>query len=302
MDDALQSDSKKMIEDQLQELPLLPVVVMKMMTLNRDDDNYFEEITQLAGQDPTFAVRLIRMANSSALASRVPITNLKSAIVRLGTSQIATLVTSIAVMRIFVPSSAEARDLWLHSIQTAIAARAIAMMGETREVNPDDAYMAGLLHDIGRFILLGTAIGELKQIDENDWACPQQLIELEQKLCGFDHTQLGWRICSRWGLPEQIVEVIRAHHLMDLSGNNTRQAPLKNLVRITRLADSFSMAALHASNHRDAQADIDQAIDTKCTPLLAHDPYVTLEGLQATAPAVIAESERQFAMLGLPSA
>lgn len=290
------------IEDQLRELPLLPVVVMKMMTLDRNAENYFEEITQLAGHDPAFAVRLIRIANSSALATRTPITNLKSAIVRLGTSHIATLVTAMAVMKIFVPNSTEARELWLHAIQTAIAARAIATLGDDFGINPDDAYLAGLLHDIGRFILMDTAIDELLRIDEKDWSCPGQLIAAEQKICGFDHTQLGWRVCRKWELPEHVVNVVRSHHELDLSAHGAADGSLQSLIRITRLADNLSMAVLQTVQHSADRHDIDAAISARCAALLADDSRIGMADLQAVAPGILAEADQQFAMLGLPIA
>lgn len=288
------------IEEQLRNLPLLPVVVMKMLTLNRDAENYFEEILQLAGQDPTFAVRLIRIANSSALATRTPITSLKSAIVRLGTAQIASLVTSIAITRIFVPNRREARDLWLHSIQTALAARSLAVMGEKLDIAPDDAYLAGLLHDIGRFILIDSNVDELETLDESAWESPLQLLDTERTLCGFDHAQLGWRICSTWGLPAPIVSVVRAHHAADLEGNYGHDRHLRNLVRITRLADCLSMAAMSRPSDSNAQVNTAQRISARCTPLIEHDPFIGIAELQVLAPGVLGEAERQFAMLGLP--
>lgn len=289
------------IEEQLRSLPLLPVVVTKMLTLNRDAEDYFEEITQLAGQDPTFAVRLIRIANSSALAARSQITSLRSAIVRLGTAQIAALVTSIAVSRIFVPNSREARDLWLHSIQVALAARSLAVMGEKLDIAPDDAYLAGLLHDIGRFLLIDSRVDELTELVEYGWESPRMLLDRERTLCGFDHAQLGWRICSTWGLPPSIVSLVRAHHAADLEGASGHNRRLRNMVRITRLADGLSMAAMDRTGNRGSSTDTAQRIGEWCAPLVARDPFVSLAELQALAPGVLAEAERQFAMLGLPS-
>ncbi|MEZ5541301.1 MAG: HDOD domain-containing protein [Pseudomonadota bacterium] len=289
------------IEEQLRELPLLPVVAVKMLSLNRESADYFDDITRLAGQDPTFAVRLIRIANSSALATRTPITNLKTAIIRLGTAQIAALVTSMAVMRIFVPSSSEARDLWLHSIQVAQAARAVAVLGKDLQVNPDDAFLAGLLHDIGRFILIRTAHHVLRTLDENDWDSAGQLIASEQEICGYDHTQLGWRICRKWQLPEPIVSVVRSHHELDIAADGSAHANLRNLVRITRLADNLSMAALQATRQPADGAATGAAIGARCSALLETDPFISLTELQAAVPGILAEADRQFAMLGLPA-
>lgn len=285
------------IEAHLRELPLLPVVVMKMMTLDSADERYFEEIAQLAGRDPTFAVRLIRVANSSALATRAPITNLKSALVRLGTSQVTALVTSIAVMRIFVPNSIEARCLWLHSLQVAIAARALAVMCKSLKVNPDDAYLSGLLHDIGRFVMLDCALEKLKAVDEAGWDNAQELLAKEQELCGFDHAQLGARICSKWHLPEQITNVVGAHHRAETDTAAGHDPQLDNLLRVIGLADTLSIALLRPAG----RTDIAQSVHDTCAARIEHDPIVPLTDLQSVAPDVLTEADRQFAMLGLPS-
>src|SRR5271166_1047395 len=126
-----------------EQLPLLPTVVMRVLALDTRSDQYFEALLAVAEEDPTFAVRLIRLANAPSSAPSTPIVTIRQAVVRLGARECAGLVTTLAVARVFVPTTAGHRNLWLHSLQVAVAARVIAGLMTGASVSPEHAYLAG---------------------------------------------------------------------------------------------------------------------------------------------------------------
>src|SRR5271167_3575799 len=89
------------------QLPLLPTVVLRVLRLDARSDRYFEELLAVAEEDPTFAVRLIRLSNAPTSAPAKPIVTIRQAIIRLGARECAGLVTALAVSRIFVPATIE---------------------------------------------------------------------------------------------------------------------------------------------------------------------------------------------------
>lgn len=175
----------------IDDLPMLPSAVSELMSLSISDDSFFEKVKVLAEQDPTFTARLIKVANSAASAPISQITSISHAVSRIGTRQIKGLITAYAVSKIFIPSNSSELNLWVHSIQVAVASQSIAQMATRLKIAPEQAYLCGLLHDIGRFILFNKVPDGPVRIDETDWESPEKLLEIEKEICGLTHAALG---------------------------------------------------------------------------------------------------------------
>ncbi len=200
------------MEGKINELPLLPQVLVKIMQLSPSSNDYFEQFGHLAKEDPGFAVRIIALANSASSSPVVPIASISNALTRMGTQTICSLVASLAVQRVFTPSKPNELRLWQHSISTAVASQRIAELAPQLGVNPGEAYLAGLLHDIGRFIMFEHASTELQKVDEANWQSPGELIEADVEIFKFTHSELGYLACRHWGMPELVSAVIKDHH------------------------------------------------------------------------------------------
>ena len=237
----------------VEQLPLLPTIVLRVLRLSPRSDRYFEDLLGLAEEDPTFAVRLIRLANAPTSAPAKPIVTIRQAVIRLGARECAGLVTALAVSRIFVPTTASHRHLWLHALQTAVAARTIARMLVGQKIPPDQAYLAGLLHDIGRFVMFDGATDDLERVDETHWHSPQQLLDAEHHLLGYDHVQLGNQVCQRWSIPSDITEIVKLHHDYD-APRTYGGAPSGTLVAIVQMADLLSVRLMQAPEMADLNA------------------------------------------------
>lgn len=197
----------------IDELPVLPSVIGQLMTLDREDENYFDRVLALIEADPTFSARVVSAANSAESAPRSPISSVRMALARLGSAGAANLILAMAVSRVFVPRDDWERSLWRHALQVAVAMRMLAPHStDPVAFDADEGFAAGLLHDVGRFVLLGEAPDTLRRIDEGDWDDPEALVALERSICGLSHGEIGEMACTRWGLPETISEVVRRHH------------------------------------------------------------------------------------------
>ena len=137
----------KSIADRVDTLPLLPSVLLKVLYLDPESDEYFHELVTLASQEPNLAVRPLRYANSAGSAPGRPIHSLQQAALRIGTVECADMVTALAVAHVFVPRTPEQRMLWRHSMQVAHIARMIACREDRVREAHEQAYVAGLLHD-----------------------------------------------------------------------------------------------------------------------------------------------------------
>jgi len=236
--------SLKEIEHKLEELPLLPDVVVRLLQLNPNDDDFFDQVLALSQEDPTFALQVIRLGNSASSAPISQIKSLEEAVARVGADAIAGLITSMAVLRVFVPVHPGEKKLWIHSIQVAVIAKNITSKLTHLKIDPNQAYLSGLLHDIGRFVMFDKAAPQLQEVEEKNFKSPEQLIEAELSIYGFNHSELGGKVCKKWGLPEVVRQIVAYHHMYSDKKQKAIQnydAQLSNLLKVVQLADRLSV-------------------------------------------------------------
>ncbi len=238
-------DGAPPFEHKVDELPLLPGVVVRVMGLSFDSEHLFEDVLEVAGEDPALAVRVLKMANSAMSSPVSPIENLERAVARLGATHVAELVTAAAVTRVFVPRSLGERNLWHHAIEVATACRLMLSEHPTKGADPGAAYLAGLLHDIGRLVMFDQSPAFIQAVDDLAWTTPRELVEAELRVVGADHATLGARVCEHWQVPQATTGTVRDHH-RDLS---ERDPPM---LAVVKQADWLSIAAHSGSSAADS--------------------------------------------------
>jgi HD-like signal output (HDOD) protein len=286
---------RKRLEKRIDTLPVLPTVVGKLMTLDRTSDTYFEEVLALIEADPTFAARILAAANSAADAPRARITSVRRALTRLGSTHASNTILAVAVSKVFVPRDDWEKSLWRHSLQVAVALRTLVHASPRADIRTDEAYTAGLLHDVGRFVLFGVAPAELRRIDEGDWGCPAELVSLERDICGMAHAEIGALACKRWRLPELLISVVRRHHDPDVDPARGEVDTLLAAVRFADLA-MFPSAVPGATGYEDADVETLQA---ELVPKLPAFFDFDAASLQVLLQSSARESSAMCTMLGL---
>lgn len=288
------------LEHKLKELPLLPTVLVRLLQLDRNDDKYFEKVYRLSQEDPTFALRIIRLSNSASSAPISPITNLRDAIIRLGVKTVTGLVTSMSALRVFIPTTQGEKNLWIHSIQVAVGARIISRISEiTPKLDPELAYLCGLMHDIGRFVLFEKESGNLNLVDESNWKSPEQLVTTESKLYGFNHAELGSHVCTKWGLPQVIIDVVSNHHNYELKSIKSSNPTLYSLIPIIQVADFFSVFMMLNPDALKGQLhEVENQLHEKCIQSSSSKPPITANQLLTHAQSIIDESNQLIKGLG----
>jgi HD-like signal output (HDOD) protein len=189
-------------------LPPLPGLVNRLMEILRNRESASSgKVAKLVGTDPAVAATLLRWANSAAFGGLHPISDLSLAIARLGFRQVTSAVTAVAHSGHFHSDdpvkSRVLESLWEHAVATALASRHIAALvgGE-----PEQSFVAGLLHDTGKLLVL-KAVDHLESCTGTE-VTPPVMDELMQVL----HTELGHQVLSSWSLPEPICHAALHHH------------------------------------------------------------------------------------------
>jgi putative nucleotidyltransferase with HDIG domain len=261
------------LESRIEHIALLPAVVGRLAALDLDSPEATDQIVALVRSDPPLALRLLRLANSS-ITGGGGIDTIPEAILRVGSLGLANIILALSVVEVFVPHTRGQRNLWIHSIQTASAARRLAVLRPDMGLGMEECFLAGLLHDIGRFLIFENLPQEMAQLDEADAASPLELVAAERQVCGFDHATLGYEVCRRWNLPESVCEMIRVHHCY---GQARSQIPPEVLaiVRLVQEADCFSFGLLrHPASTFQSDVDRNRSIEASLRPLAASERVV----------------------------
>ena len=280
------------LESRIDRLPVLPTVVARLMVLDREDSGYFDEVLGLIEADPTFAARILAAANAAASSPRDPVASVRMALARLGSQGATRAIMDAAVSKVFIPRSDWEKSLWRHALQVGGALRALTGHETSGMIDPDVAYAAGLLHDVGRLVMFQEAPEALRLVDEGNWDTPQQLVDAERRVCGITHAELGARACQAWGMPRILVDVVRRHH----HPVPNPATPVDHLVSMTRFADlAMFPSALPGSASPEDEWIADYLLPRR-PPNLSD---LGVDGLRRVIENTVAEAESISVSLGL---
>jgi putative nucleotidyltransferase with HDIG domain len=207
-----QEETLQKLNLRIRTVPTLPTAVTRLMALDIYADGAFDKVAQVAEEDPRLTMRLLAMANSAGFAPTTTITSIREALARVGVRRLMEMIYTMSMKQSLALQSAGEQALWSHSILTATAARFLAETFSELGVEPQTAYLCGLLHDMGRFVFFDGVPIEIQCADEFGWMGSEPLIAAEIAAVGIDHAEIGWRVCEQMGLPEHISEIVRYHH------------------------------------------------------------------------------------------
>lgn len=199
--------------DKAQHLLPAPVILSKLPPLLRQPNVDTGKVVDLISYDQSLTGNVLRVCNSAYFCPDTPVDNLQYAVVRMGFRLIYDIVVSVIFSSTLrgaqVGEYLEGNRLWEHSVTTAVAAQAIAsgLLADEQVV-----FTAAILHDIGK-IVLAPALAELRdQVAHESNTNGLTPLEIETRLLGVDHAQIGGRLLERWQLPEDLVSAVRHHH------------------------------------------------------------------------------------------
>lgn len=218
------------------ELPILPEASARIMSMCEDEKTDAKAIEGVLERDPSLASHVLRIANSSAYAPKEPIVSLQQAVSRLGLATMRNIVLGVSLQgRVFkVPGhQARVRAIWIHCAVTAAFAREVA---RKLRRNVEAAFLCGLLHDVGRPVVLQATVEALAHRTKE--TLPVAL--LETAMNEF-HEEVAGRMVAEWKLAAWTVAVVAHHHEPE------KAQPYEEEARITLLADLLSYWALDDS-------------------------------------------------------
>ena len=220
------------------ELPSLPDLALKIGKAIDNPDNANDDIARLIQLDPALAARILSVVNSAAFGGLNKISSIQQATARLGRSKVRSLVYSCLLKNIFNNSSHGLKkrmvDLWQHSAH--IAALCFVLARETPGIDPEQALLAGLIHDIGAVAVIG-GIGHFPVLAEREEVLDYTIASLR--------VEVGVQTLKRWGLEDELEEVVRnAENWMRLGSAIPENADVVILAQLHALIGSTKQAGL----------------------------------------------------------
>jgi len=211
--DTKRSITVERLVDETSTVYSLPLIYERLNDIINHPRCSIADIAQIITEDQGLTARLLKLANSPMFGYFSKIDSIDKAVTIIGTQQLRDMALAMSVMEIFSDIPRELismESFWRHSLACGIVARALAVY--RREANVERYFAAGILHDLGRFVMCVT-IPDF--VHETLLACREEeelLFSGELRSLGFTHAELGGALLSKWRIPMSIVEPVACHH------------------------------------------------------------------------------------------
>ena len=244
----------------------LPEVTTQIIKTVEDPRSSAAQLHKIVAHDPALATRILKVANSAFYGLPGQIASVERAIIILGLNGVKNIAVAASLGQLFrgagICEGFTARDLWKHCVAVGVAARDLAR--NLKMSLADEAFLAGLIHDMGVLLSLQLFPDKLREVCDGVRAGRGEFCQLEAEIIGVDHQQLGMALAEQWKFPRACQLVAGYHHQPQALADQGRQ-----LVSAVYLADTlccqsthgFNLTALHQSieDSRLAEMGIDPA-------------------------------------------
>lgn len=206
----------------------IPVVLKKVLEVVEDERSSVNDLVEVVQRDQALASKIVATANTAFYGFRRNISSIPGAAVTLGLNMVRSLAVSVSVFRDCSGDMEFLKDLWKHSFEVALASSFIAE--RTGIAKKEDAFLAGLIHDLGRAILY--QIHDRKYVKLSLECGDEDLSESETGAFGASHAQVGAWFVDKYRFPKDCVLAIEFHHEPEKSGSSGGAFYLSSIVHI----------------------------------------------------------------------
>ncbi|MFI4860066.1 MAG: HDOD domain-containing protein [Phycisphaerales bacterium JB063] len=209
---------------EISHIATLPEVTMKIIQLVEDPDSTAQDLNKVISNDPALGARILKVVNSAFYGLPGQIGSINRAIVLLGLNAVKNIAIAASLAKLFrggkIAENFDARDLWTNAIASATATRLLAQ--KVSLGLPDEAFLAGLIHDLGIMVEVQAKRAQFVQALELTQSDPTiSLRQAETRCIGANHEQFGQALCKLWKFPINFQYVTGFHHRpKELDGNH----------------------------------------------------------------------------------
>ena len=252
------SDPIQLLIDEIEELPPMPSLVYQIHDLLADPDFSMDKLEELIGQDQSLVAKLIKVSNSVLYGGAGEVGSLRQALTRLGTRTVKSLVLATSTRTFFSKKQSatgiSSQLLWQHSVECGLAARRVAQ--EAGYSDPDEAFVGGVLHDIGKLVMLLKLPDEYRKIQKMKKSGNTNELAFESEVLGCDHAQIGDKLMKKWKMPPGLKACVQMHHRFKDVDNGDLLVPIVAYGNYLE----HSCSTQEEGNQMENQSDIDALV------------------------------------------
>lgn len=204
----------KLLVEKIDRLPTIPSTLSAILEIIRDPGSGARDLETVVVRDPAIAAKVMAIANSPFYGFKQKVVELSHAISLIGFNAVKNVAIGLSVFSSFddpySPLSSRIREIYLHSFAVAFGADKLARYSPVCPVEP--AFLSGLLHDIGKMVLIKLLDLNYNNILEIAQDKKEEVAAVEREVLGLDHADAGAWLIGHWGLPDVLVESVRDHH------------------------------------------------------------------------------------------
>jgi putative nucleotidyltransferase with HDIG domain len=203
------------IDRDIIQLPAAPTIVLKLNQVIDDPHTSADDVAQIVGASPSLTALILKIVNSAAFGLPTRVDRISRAVTLLGTREISALAMGVSVLKAFMEIPRDLIDMETflrHSLACATITRYLAALSNNSQT--EQLFIAGLLHDIGKLILLKYFPLEMKILFQTAWASDYRgpFLAVEKAAIGRTHAQLAGQLLKKWKFPEPLQHIVRHHH------------------------------------------------------------------------------------------
>jgi putative nucleotidyltransferase with HDIG domain len=207
-------------------LPIFPAVAYGAIVLFNNVETTLDDVEALISKDQTLAGHIIRGANSAIMGSAARVGNIRQAVIRIGMEGARRIVSAALLRKLF--AAKDSHRLWNHSLDVAESAANIAR--QSKAVDSGEAFLAGLMHDVGKLVILNLPSPAQACRDRlAEGGCPDPVVE--RIILGEDHASIGSRLLRKWRFTENLAPTVQSHHAPE-----SNPSPLSSVVYLAELS------------------------------------------------------------------
>ncbi len=247
---------------EISHIATLPEITLKIVNLVEDPKSTAQDLHKVISADPALCSRILKVVNSSFYGLPGQIASINRAIVMLGLNAVKNIAIAASLAKLFrggeLTPSFSARDLWTHSSATAVTAK---MLADSLKLGlSDEAFLAGLMHDIGVMVEMQHDRTKLIEVFDKIGAdakgvALRNMLDVELEVFGATHQDFGAGLCEKWKFPQTFALVTGFHH-------RPMECPAQNrtLVCLVSIADKLAAEVAGGFRHDHLSVEIDPAV------------------------------------------
>jgi HD-like signal output (HDOD) protein len=256
----------------------LPEITARIIATVEDPKSSAAQLNRIVAHDPALVTRVLKVVNSAFYGLPGQVGSIERAIVLLGLNAVKNIAVAASLGQLFrgarLSAKFAARDIWTHSLAVAVCARDLAV--RMKLPIADEAFLAGMIHDVGILIALQSTPEKLRIVCESAEKPDTNFSDLERRIIGYDHQVLGMALAEHWRFPRPCQLVAGHHHEPSQIRDGERM-----LVNIVFAADTLCCQSNHGFNLTARAQRLDEA---------------TLQSLQI-APAAVEQTRQNLDQL-----